>query len=139
MMARVIANCINAQKELSFTKGLSEVEAPDLWVRNLDDKIALWIDVGEPSVERIKKASRIAQQTRVYSFNTKSEVWWQQIQNKVTQHNVCVVRLEHDKISQLADMLERTMDMSVTITGESAYITTKAGELELGWETLYDK
>jgi len=35
MMARVIAYCINAQEGLAFTKGLSAVDEPDIWVRTL--------------------------------------------------------------------------------------------------------
>ena len=46
MMARVLAYCLNAQEGLVFTKGLSEIEEPDLWVRTLDEKTTLWIDVG---------------------------------------------------------------------------------------------
>ena len=76
MMARVLAFCINAQAGLAFTKGLSEVEEPDLWVRTLDEQTSLWIDVGEPSPERVKKATRLARAVKIYSFNTKSEAWW---------------------------------------------------------------
>jgi uncharacterized protein YaeQ len=136
MMARVMAYCINAQEGLVFTKGLSEVEEPDIWVRTLDAKTSLWIDVGEPAPERIKKSSRKADQVRVYSFNSKSDVWWQQGRNKFALHDVSMYRLQHEKITELANMLERTMDMSVTITGESAYVTTGLGELEVTWETL---
>ena len=60
MMARILAFCINAQEHLEFTKGLSAVDEPDIWVKSLDDQITLWIDVGEPAVDRIKKASRIS-------------------------------------------------------------------------------
>ncbi|MFT5611690.1 MAG: hypothetical protein ACI9LU_002195 [Polaribacter sp.] len=136
MMARVMAYCINAQESLVFTKGLSDVEQPDIWARTMDDKITLWIDVGEPAPERVKKSSHKADQVRVYSFNSKSDVWWQQGCNKFALYDVSMYRLAHDKISELATMLERTMDMSVTITGESAYVTTGLGELEVTWETL---
>lgn len=57
MMARVLAFCINAQEHLDFTRGLSTVEEPDIWARTLDDQISLWIDVGEPAVDRIKKSN----------------------------------------------------------------------------------
>ena len=50
MMVRVLAYCINAQAHLSFTRGLSAIEEPDIWARTLDDQISLWIDLGEPSV-----------------------------------------------------------------------------------------
>lgn len=136
MMARLMAYCINAQQGLVFTKGLSEVDEPDLWVRTMDDNTSLWIDVGEPAAERLKKSSRQADQVRVYSFNSKSDVWWQQGQNKFGLYDVSIYRLHHKKIAELASLLERTMDMSVTITGESAYVTTGLGELEVTWETL---
>jgi uncharacterized protein YaeQ len=35
----------------------------------------MWIDLGEPSPDRIKKASRIAKEVKVYSFNRKSSHW----------------------------------------------------------------
>ena len=69
MMARVLAFCMNAQEGLSFTKGLSAVEEPDIWARTLDGRIALWIDMGEPTADRIKKAARLCPEVKVYSFN----------------------------------------------------------------------
>ncbi len=83
MMARVVAFSMNAQPDLSFTKGLSNIEEPDIWHKTLDDQISLWIDVGEPDPERVKKSTRLARKVRVYSFNTKSDVWWKQNANKL--------------------------------------------------------
>ena len=68
MMVRMLAFCINAQESLTLTKGLSTAEEPDLWAHTPDGRIALWIDVGEPAPDRIKKATRIAQMVKVYSF-----------------------------------------------------------------------
>ena len=56
MMARVLAYCLNTQEFLSFTKGLSVADDPDIWAKSLADEFLLWIDVGEPAFERIKKA-----------------------------------------------------------------------------------
>ncbi len=82
MMVRVLAFCLNAQERLMFTKGLCAVEEPDLWVRTLDDRISLWIDVGEPAVDRVRKATRLSPTVKVYSFNSKSDTWWSQGQVK---------------------------------------------------------
>ena len=136
MMVRVLAYCINAQEFLSFTKGLSTVEDPDIWARTLDDQIALWIDIGEPALERIKKASRQAASVKVYSFNTKSDVWWNQDEAKFNQLNADYYRFEWSDILSLAKLVERTMDFSVTITGDSAYIATSLGECEIPWQQL---
>jgi len=41
MMVRLLAYCINAHARLQFTKGLSDTEEPDLWVKSLDDQVEL--------------------------------------------------------------------------------------------------
>ena len=139
MMVRVLAYCINAQENLAFTKGLSEIDEPDIWVRTLDDQTALWIEVGEPSVDRIKKAGHHAREVKIYSFNSKSDVWWTQIKGKIHQLKASVYKFAWEEIQALAALVERTMDMSVSITGDSAYVATHLGECEVSWEVLQEK
>ena len=136
MMMRVLAFCINAQESLTLTKGLSTVEEPDLWVHTLDGRIVLWIDVGEPAPDRIKKATRIAKTVKVYSFNSKSNVWWMQEQAKFNLLTAAIFQLQWPHIQALAKLVQRTMDISVTITEESAYVATESGECEVSWVTL---
>lgn len=138
MMARLLAYCLNAQERLDFGAGLSEVDDPAISLTTLDDQLALWIDVGEPAFERIKKATRKAQQTKVYSFNSKSDVWWEQGKAQFSQLDVNVYRFNWNEIQAFAEMLERTMDFSVTISGNSAYIATAKGECEVHWEVLQE-
>ena len=138
MMVRVLAFCINAQEHLTFTKGLSSVEEPDIWSRTLDDQISLWIDVGEPAVDRIKKAARLSPSVKVYSFNSKSDVWWDQGKAKFKQLNASIYRFQWKSIQSLASLVQRTMDFSITITGDSAYVATELGECEIPWEVLQD-
>jgi len=136
MMVRVLAYCINAQEQLTFTKGLSEVDEPDLWVRSYDDKTTLWIDIGEPSVERIKKSCRLAEKVKIYCFNSKADVWWQQSQGKIRQLQASLIKFDWQEIQRLARLVERTMDMSVSISGDSAYIAAQKGEIEVNWQLL---
>ena len=83
MMVRLMAYCLNVGEGLDFTTGLSNTEEPDLLQRSLDGIILNWIEVGEPSGERVRKASTIAKQVKVYCFNTKANVWWSQAQNEI--------------------------------------------------------
>lgn len=136
MMARMLAFCLNAQEWLTFTKGLSSAEEPDLWAHTPDGRIALWIDVGEPAPERIKKATRIAQTVKVYSFNSKSNVWWMQEQEKFNELTAAIYQFQPLDIQALAKLAQRTMDISVTISEQSAYVAAEAGECEVGWATL---
>lgn len=136
MMARLMAFCLNAQEHLSFTKGLSDVEEPDIWVRTYDEQTALWIDMGEPDFDRVKKSCRKARSVKVYSFNSKSDVWWSQGQAKFKSLPAEFVRFAHTDIEALAQLLQRTLDMSVTITGHSAYVACDGGNVEVHWEEL---
>ena len=135
-MTRILAYCINAEEHLVFTKGLSAVEEPDIWARTLDDQISLWIDVGEPAVDRIKKATHRATKVNVYSFNSKSDVWWIQGQSKINKLKAAIFQFQWESMQLAAALLQRTMDFSITITGDSAYVATELGECEISWITL---
>ena len=139
MMVRVVAFCLHAYQDkenlLAFTKGLSAVDEPDIWLRGLDDQLHLWIDVGEPSFDRIKKSCRLAKQTYVYSFNSKSNAWWKQSEAQFSQLPVTVVSFDWQEIQNLSGLLSRTMDLSVTLSGESAYIAAEQ-QVEVNWKTL---
>ena len=135
-MVRILVFCINAQERLEFTKGLSAVDEPDIWARSLDDQLMLWIDVGEPSLDRVKKASRIAKEVKVYSFNRKSKPWWDAGREKFAQLKASFYRFEWESIQSLAALQQRTMQLSVTISGNSAYVATELGECEVAWVQL---
>ncbi|WP_045859198.1 YaeQ family protein [Teredinibacter purpureus] len=138
MMARVLAFCLHAQEFLEFTKGLSTPETPDIWAKSLDGNTTLWVEVGEPSADKLKKATRIADEVWVYTFNSKSEVWWQQEQVKINPLALKVRRLVWAEVETFAGMLSRKMDLSMTISGDSAFIATDKGECEVHWQDLKD-
>jgi len=139
MMVRVLAFCINAQAFLTFTKGLSDTDEPDIWARTLDGNISMWIDVGEPSVDRIKKASSLASTVRVYSFNAKSDVWWNKEQEKFRKLSASIFQFQWESVQALAKLVERTMALSITISDDSAYVATERGECEVSWLALQVK
>lgn len=136
MMVRILAYCINARDNLAFTKGLSATEEPDLWARSLTDILELWIDIGEPDPARIKKATHLAQEVIVYCFNKKADTWWSQEQENFKVLNASVFQFAINEIKTLASFVERTMELSVTISEDSAYIATQKGECEVSWATL---
>ena len=136
MMARVLAFTLNAQPDLTFTKGLSNIEQPDIWHKTLDDQISVWIEVGEPDPERIKKSTRLARNVRIYSFNTKSDVWWKQNADKLNLLGAEIYKFDSEAIEEFAKLAKRTMDFSIMLTGNSAYISTENGDCEVEWQQL---
>ena len=55
LMVRLLVFALQASDSLSFTKGLSTDDEPDLWQKSLTDDIELWIELGLPSEKRLKK------------------------------------------------------------------------------------
>ena len=45
MMVRLVLFALYAQEDLVFTKGLSDVDEPDIWVKDLTGQIKLWLEV----------------------------------------------------------------------------------------------
>jgi uncharacterized protein YaeQ len=128
LIARIVAYCFEAQDNLVLTKGISDTDEPDMWVKSLDDQIQCWLELGEPATDRIKKASRLAKQVAVYSFNSKSDVWWSSSADKFKQIGGRYYRFDFDEIAHLTTHLERTMKWYVTISDEAADIQTDSGE-----------
>ena len=103
---------------------------------SLDDRTLAWIDVGEPSFERIKKASRLAEVVKVYTFNTKSDIWWQKEQEKFSTLDVEVYQFEWGQIKRLSELVERTMTLTMTLSEQSAFISSQKGNSEVAWRQL---
>ena len=136
MVARILAYCLNAQDNLIFCKGVSDADEADLWARNLNDAIELWIDVGEPAAERIKKASRLAKAVKVYSFNSKSDTWWTQGQEEFTQLKAQWFQFPWPQVQALAATVNKTMDWSMTISENSIFVSTENGDVEVSLKAL---
>jgi len=136
MMVRVLAFCLNAQERLVFTNGLSAVDEADIWAHTLEGQLSIWIDVGEPSLERIKKALRLSPVVKIYSFNSKSDRWWADGRSKFNELKASIFHLQWKSIQALAALVARRMDLSITIQGETAYIAAELGECELSWSAL---
>ena len=136
MAARILAFCLNSAEGLTFTKGLCDAEQADIWLKNYHDDIECWIDVGEPAAERIKKATRLAKQVKLYSFNSKSATWWQQEQTKFADLSVDVFQFDWQHIQQFAALIDRTVELSITITDGSLFVTAPHGDCEIHCNVL---
>jgi len=140
MLVRLLAFCLHSHENtddlMSFTKGLSATEEPDIWHKGFDDQINYWIDVGEPSFDRMKKACRLAKETYLYSFNSKSAVWWKQNQTQFSTLPIKVSSFDWSQIQLLAQQVERTASWSITITDESLFVSTENMQIEATWFSL---
>ncbi|HEX8403645.1 MAG TPA: YaeQ family protein [Duganella sp.] len=137
MMVRLLAFAIHANEALTFTKGLFDVEEPDIWQKDLTGAIQLWIEVGQPDEKVILKASGRSEHVYVYSYAATSHIWWKSLANKVERcKNLTVINLNADATEQLARMAQRSMQLQCTIQDGQIWLTDGVTTVEVGRETF---
>lgn len=117
MMVRVLAFALYADEALSFGKGLSSEDEPDLWAMDLTGAIERWIEVGLPEERRIRRACGRARQVVVVTYGGRvADMWWQQ--NKVAlqkQDNLTIINLAAEDSRALAALAARGMQLQCTL------------------------
>jgi uncharacterized protein YaeQ len=116
MMVRLLAYALNASDALSFGKGLSADDEPDLWHKDLTGAIELWIDVGLPEEKMIRRACGRARRVIVYNYGSGAEIWWGQNGARLERNqNLAVFRLPLQTTKSLARLAQRNMKLHCTI------------------------
>ena len=124
MMVRLLAFVLNAHEALSFGKGLSADDEPDLWQKDLTGAIDLWIEVGHPDDRRILKACGRAEQVVIYSYSSNSNIWWNQIGSRIDRaKNLTVFNLPSTTSVALEKLAQRNMQLQCTIQDGQIWIT----------------
>lgn len=116
LMLRVLAFALYAHEHLSFTKGLSDPDEPDLWQKDLTGQIERWIDLGQPDETRIRKAAGRAGQVVVLCYGNAATPWWEGIAPKLERtRNVSVRRFVVAEGSSLAPFVQKSMTLQCTV------------------------
>ncbi|MCG8315957.1 MAG: YaeQ family protein [Pseudomonadales bacterium] len=138
MMVRLLAFVLNDQERLTFGRGLSNEEEPAIYVKTLTDDIQLWIDVGLPDKERIKKASHKAEKVIIYSYGgNNADTWWQQNKNIVSGYkNVKVIKVPTETSINMAELVERTMHLSCNVQDGTIWLSSDSLTIEIQMQSL---
>lgn len=131
LMVRVLAFALNANDNLSFAEGITDTNQADLWNRDHNEHIILWISVGLPDEKLIRKASIHADQVIIYSYGGRSaDLWWNKL-NIAEYTNVTVINLAEQDTIELAAMFSRGMKINFTIQENDILITNDTKTLNL--------
>ena len=124
MMVRLLAYALHASDALTFGKGLSADDEPDLWRKDLTGAIELWIDVGQPDEKRIRRACGRAREVFVYSYGGQgAAIWWDQIGSKLERNgNLTVVSVPTASSQALAKLARRNMQLHCTIQDQQIWL-----------------
>lgn len=128
MLMRIVAFALHASDALSFTKGLSTDDEPDIWEKNLTNEILLWIDLGQPDEKRIRQACGKAKSVIIYTYNQRSSaIWWSQIEPRLKRfRNLSVVNLSVADSDELEAMVDRNIELQCTLQDGQVWLSNNA-------------
>lgn len=132
MMVRLLAYCFCAAEDLSFTRGLSTMDEPDLWLKSPDGRILEWIEVGQPAPDRLKKASSQTESVKLFSYGRGMDIWWAQQGAAIRAlPKVSVRYFAADELQALQSLAAKTMQLSVTIAEQIAYVSDEQANVSI--------
>ncbi len=138
MLVRLVVFALHADENLSFGKGLSSPDEPDIWQKDLTGQIEHWIDIGQPSEKRIRQACGKASTVSIYSFQKGAALpWFEEVNNSLERFkHLKIFLLENldDKIA--AKLLNRTMSLNFTIDQNQIQISDTSNHVVVDLKCL---
>ena len=131
VMVRLIGFALYATETLTFGKGLSDEEEPDLWQKDLTGAIELWMDVGLPTEKDIRKACGRSKQVVVVLYGGRiADMWWATNSKGLLKlNNLTVLNLpETDALTNIAN---RGMNISCSIQDGQIMVGYDGGTVDI--------
>ena len=125
MMLRVLAFARHASDELEFGRGISADDEPDLWQKDLTGEIELWIDLGTPDPDRLRKACGRSRRVVLYCFGERAvSIWWEKHRSKLERFdNLEILQVEQSGSDALAGLSRPSMRLQCTMEGNDAWFS----------------
>jgi uncharacterized protein YaeQ len=133
LMLRLLAWLVNAHERLTFTRGLSAEDEPEIWLLNDHNGIEVWVELGLPEERRVKRACNRSASVVLYTYNGRAaQIWWQQNQSKLAQQDNLTVRfLDDEQLKALTQLASRSMTLQATIQDGTIWLSDDQSHLEL--------
>jgi uncharacterized protein YaeQ len=132
LMVRLLVFGLHAAAALEFGKGLSSDE-PDLWCKDLTGQIELWIEIGQPDEQAIRRACGRAREVFVYTYSGNSaQNWWDKIGPALGRcKNLTVINLNSNCCKALAALAHRGLQAQCLIQDGEVQILTDAATVPM--------
>ena len=117
LMVRLFAFALFAAEGLTFGRGLSSEDEPDVWRKSLTGEIEQWIDLGQPDESRIRKACGRAREVILVGYSGRSfDVWWDKQAAALARcKNLAVLELPIGTVTALAGLISRNMSLQCMV------------------------
>ncbi|MDD3266722.1 MAG: YaeQ family protein [Burkholderiales bacterium] len=136
MMVRILAFALNANENLSFAEGITDQNQADLWDRDHNEQVKLWISVGLPDERLIRKAVSRSEEVIVYAYGGRqADMWWSK-QKLMAYKNLKVINLSSEDTQSLATMASRGMKINFTMQEGEIMISDDASSINITPQVL---
>lgn len=125
MMLRLVAFALHADEQLTFGRGISTDDEPDVWQKTLSGEIELWIELGTPDVSRLRKACGRAREVILYGYGDRAlPVWWEKNRGELARFtNLQVYSIDDETCQALGELAAPGMDLQCTIEDGEAWLS----------------
>jgi uncharacterized protein YaeQ len=140
MMLRVAAFALHADARLEFGRGISTDDEPDLWRKDLTDAIELWIELGTPDPDRLRKACGRAEHVVLYAYGERAlKVWWEKHAAGLARFkNLSIYRMADAECAALAALAKPGLALQGTISDGELWLTASDQSIEVKPQRLTD-
>jgi len=140
MMLRVAAFALHADERLEFGRGISTDDEPDLWRKDLTGAVELWIELGTPDPDRLRKACGRAQRVILYAYGERAlKVWWDKHASALARFsNLAIFGLSDDACARLAALAAPGLSLQCTVSDGELWLTDGAESVALVPEVLME-
>jgi uncharacterized protein YaeQ len=129
LMVRILSFALYADERLEFGRGLSTDDETDLRRKSLSGEIELWIELGSPDEQRIRKACGRSRQVVVIGYSGRAfDIWWDKTAaNLARSKNLTVIDIPAATVQELAALADRNMQLQCLIQdGQMQLMSDKA-------------
>ena len=123
LLMRVFAYCLEYGDGILLTEGVAARDEPAALIRDLTGRITAWIEVGMPDADRLHRGNKLAGRAAVYTHRDVKKLLAQLTSPNMNRlANVPVYEFDRSLVDEVAGLLERRSDLSITITERELYL-----------------
>lgn len=138
LVARLLAYCLCWEPDIAFTGGVGAGEEPDVWVKEPDGRVKVWVEVGLPDPKRLAKAARHCERVVLLAYGRRLPDWQAEALPQLEKlPNVTLAALDSRFLDQLVAQVDRTIAWELTISGGTLYLTAGREQFEAAVEPIF--
>ena len=124
LVTRVLAYCLEYREGISFSRGLAEPDEPAITVKDLTGAIQSWIEIGNPSADRLHRASKAAPRVAVYTHRDATALARQLAAERIHKKEAIeLYAVDRALIDGIVERLDRRMTLTLLAQDNHLFIT----------------